>query len=81
LQRNDKNFGLEVTFWGKRPKGDFKPNTLLNNFSSVQPILTCNAPMNSAQLAETQEVIKIFANPLLGEQSGNFQKSSPYNNF
>jgi hypothetical protein len=37
--------------------------------------------MNSAQLAETRGIIKIFANPFLGEQSGNFQKSFPLNNF
>jgi hypothetical protein len=34
----NKNLGLGVTFWGKTPpKGISNQNTLLNNFSSVQP--------------------------------------------
>jgi hypothetical protein len=67
---------------GKAPqKGISSQNTLLNNFSSVQPILTCNTPMDSAQIAKTRGIIKTFANPFLEEQSGNFQKSSPLNNF
>jgi hypothetical protein len=37
--------------------------------------------MDSAQLAETRGIIKLFANPILWEQKGNFQKSSPLNNF
>jgi hypothetical protein len=54
---------------------------LLNNFSSVQPILTGSTPMDSAQLAKTLGLIKIFANPVIREQSGNFRKSSPLNNY
>jgi hypothetical protein len=80
-QRNDKNLGLGVTFSGKTPPmGISRQNTLLNNFSPVHPIFTCNTPMDSAQLAEFRGISKIFANPLLGEQWGNFQKSSPLNN-
>jgi hypothetical protein len=41
---------------------------MLNNFSPVQPIFTCNTPMDSAQLAEFQGIIKIIADPFLGEQ-------------
>jgi hypothetical protein len=38
-----QNFGLGSLFGEKRPpKGISSQNTLLNNFSSVQPILTCN---------------------------------------
>jgi hypothetical protein len=37
--------------------------------------------MDLAQLAKTRGFIKIFPNPFSGEQSGNFQKSSPLNNF
>jgi hypothetical protein len=37
--------------------------------------------MDSAQLVEIRGIIKIFADPFLGEQSGNFQKSFPLNNF
>jgi hypothetical protein len=82
FQRNDQNLGLVVTFWGKRPpKGISSQNTLLNNFSPVQPIFTWDTPMDSAQLAETRGFINIFSNPILGEQSGNFQKSSPSINF
>jgi hypothetical protein len=58
------------------PKGISSQNTLLNNLSPVQPILTCNTPINSARHAETREIIKKFSNPFLGEQSGNFEKSS-----
>jgi hypothetical protein len=77
-----QTFGSRGHFLGKTPpEGISSQNTLLNNFSPVQPILTCKTPVESAQLAETRGVIKIIANPLLGEQSGNFQKSCPLNNF
>jgi hypothetical protein len=49
----------------------------LNNFSPVQPILTCNKPMDSAQLAETRMVIKTFANPFLEGVIGEFPKIFP----
>jgi hypothetical protein len=63
-------------FLGKNaPKGISSQNTLLNNFSAVQPILTCNTPMDSAQLTETRGVIEKFLNPFLGEQSVKFQKT------
>jgi hypothetical protein len=52
-------------------------NTLLNNFSPVQPILTRNTPMESPILAVTQGIIKNIHNSILGEQSGNFQKNYP----
>jgi hypothetical protein len=72
----------QITFWGKTPpKGISSQNTLFNNFSAVQPIFTCITPMDSAQLAETRGVIKIFANPFLGQQSGNLKKSARLNNF
>jgi hypothetical protein len=75
-----QKFGSRSHFFGKTlPKGISSQNALLNYFSLVHPILTCNTLMDSAQLAETRGVIKIFANPILGEQSGNFQKSSSLN--
>jgi hypothetical protein len=48
--RSRGHFFLEKT----PPMGISSQNTLLNNFSPVQPILTCNTPIDSAQLAETQ---------------------------
>jgi hypothetical protein len=49
----------------------------LNNFSTVQPILISNTPIDSARLAETQGNIKSFMNFILGEQPGNFGKIPP----
>jgi hypothetical protein len=56
-------------------------NTLRNNFSPAQPILTCNTPIDSAQVAKSQENIKNFPNFILGEQPRNFQEEYPLNNF
>ena len=56
-------------------------NTLLNNSSLVQPILTCNIPINSARQAKTYGNIKNSPNFILGEQWGNFQKNTTLNNF
>jgi hypothetical protein len=78
FQRKDQNFVLGVTFWGKTPSmGISSQNSLLNNFSPVQRIPTRNKPMDSAQLAETQGIIKNFPYSILGEQSGNFKKITP----
>jgi hypothetical protein len=42
------------------PNRDFKQNTLLNNFSLIQPILTNSLPFDSAQQAEEWGNIKMF---------------------
>jgi hypothetical protein len=69
-------------FWVKKPpKGISNQNTLLNNFSHVQPILTRNTPTYSAQLAEARGSLQNFCKPLLKGAIGEFQKSSPLNNF
>jgi hypothetical protein len=56
-------------------------NTLLNNFPPVQPILTCIAPIDSAQVAETHGNIKIFPNFILGEQLEIYEKIPFLKNF
>jgi hypothetical protein len=42
------------------PMGISSQNNVLNDFSSDQSILTCNTPIDSAQLAESQVNIQHF---------------------
>jgi hypothetical protein len=53
-------------------KGISSQSTLLNNFSPVEPISTCNTPIDSAQQEETRGIVKTFANPILVEHYGKF---------
>ena len=52
------------------PMGISSQNTLLNNSSPVQTILTCNIPIDSARQAQTHGSIKNSPNFILGEQWG-----------
>jgi hypothetical protein len=59
------------------PMGISSQNTLLINFSPVQPIFNCITPMDSAHLAETQGIIRNFPNSIFGEQSESNSKKLP----
>jgi hypothetical protein len=63
----------------EKGNGISSQNTLLNNFSPVQPILTSNTPMDSARLADrnTSGKIKYVPHFILGEQPENFNKNIP----
>jgi hypothetical protein len=62
------------------PMGNSSQNTLLNNFAPLQLILTCNTPMNSAQLAESEDHQK-FSKLQFRGKIGEFPKNTPLNNF
>jgi hypothetical protein len=72
---------MGVNFREHAPMGISRQNTLLNNFSPVQPSLSCNTPIDSVQLAKTRGIIKHFSNFILGELPGKFQKITPSMNF
>jgi hypothetical protein len=56
-------------------------STPINNLLTIQPILTNNIPINSAQQAEDNENIKKAKNLIfLGSNLGVFEKFTPKNN-
>jgi hypothetical protein len=63
LQRNHQKFVPVITILEKAPPmGISSQNTLLNNFSPVQPILINNTLIDSARISKTQGDIENFPN-------------------
>jgi hypothetical protein len=56
---------------------NFHQTTPINNFLTVQPILTKSIPIDSAQQAQGHENIKKGKNFILGEQLGSLKKIYP----
>jgi hypothetical protein len=83
FQLNYQKFRSGVTLLGKTPPMEISSQkTLLNNFSPVQRILTCNTPIDSARQVKTHRKFICFSKFYFRGATGEFlSKNTLLNNF